>query len=73
MRQGDEQALLTQTNLHTMWRQPGVAMRCLRICRVQICLVADLGRVAKVAAAIEADGMKATFFGSAWSRNSILV
>jgi hypothetical protein len=37
---------------------------------VQLCLVADPGRVAKVAAAIEVDGMKAAFSVSAWSQKS---
>jgi hypothetical protein len=48
-----------------MSRQPGVAMRCSQRYRVQIYLVADLGRVAKVVEAIEADGMIATFSMSA--------
>jgi hypothetical protein len=65
IRQDEDQTLHDQANLHTMSRQPGVAMRCSQRYRVQIYLVADLGRVAKVVEAIEADGMIATFSMSA--------
>jgi hypothetical protein len=73
MRQGDKQAPLIQTNLHTMWRQLDVAMRYLRRYLVRIYLVVGLGRVAKVAAAIEADVMIATSYTSAWSRNLMAI